>query len=164
MMLNEKGNTDGLSRILVVDRGVKMDKKGNPCHRMNFVYACDLMEIGRDVPVAYPFLLSSYSERNGKIYRNRDYYLPETSYDRLMRFVQKEGCENSKYAGVVEVQVREVCEKGTQKQLLNLTKNAISDGLLRKPEIPFYKGMHEKFLNDSKRELESRKKEDMPAV
>lgn len=138
-----------LSRILVVDRGVKEDKKGNPYHRMNFAYACDQMEIGKDAPVAYPYLHSVYTGKDGKIYRNRDYYFSDTLYHRLMRQVSSAGCENSKYTGIVEAQVQRICQNGTDKMVLNLARDALPKGLLRKPENPFDEKKHVRFVKAS---------------
>lgn len=141
-----------LSRILVVDRGVKEDKKGNLCHRMNFAYACDQMEIGKDVPVAHPYLHSLRTGKDGKVYRNRDYYLSDTLYRRLMRQVSSAGCENSKYTGIVEAQVQQKCQNGTNKMILNLAKDALPKGLLRKSEIPFDEKKHVRFVKASQAE------------
>lgn len=150
-----------MARILVKDLGVRTGKKdGVLMHRMQFSYACDQMESGLDAPMASSFLQTlSHNEKTGKTYTSRDYYLSETIYDRLMRHVSTEGCENSRWTGIVEVDVQKFGTDRGYRQILNFST-------AHRPEIPFDERRHNTFVKASQRiaEAQSRLPEALVSV
>lgn len=140
-----------MARILIKDLGTRTGKKdGGILHRMQFSYACDQMEIGVDAPMAHTFLQSvSHNPKTGKTYSSRDYYLSDASYDRLMKCVSTDGCENSRWTGIVEAEVKKLGTDRGYRQTLDLSAP------LRKPEIPFYESRHVAFVKASQRIAEA---------
>ena len=140
-----------MARILIKDLGTRTGKKdGGILHRMQFSYACDQMEIGADAPMVNTFLQTmSHNKKTGKIYTSKDYYLSDASYDRLMWHVSTEGCEVSRWTGIVEAEVKKVGSDRGYRQTLDLS------GPLRKPEIPFDEARHRAFVKASQRIAEA---------
>ena len=142
-----------MTRILIKDLGVRTGKKDEkPMHRMQFSYACDQMEIGADVPMAQTFLQSvSHNKKSGKTYTSKDYYLSDASYERLMESVSTEGCENSRWTGIVEAEVKKI---GTDRGY----RHTLQVSTAHRPEIPFDESRHAAFVKASQRiaEVESR--------
>lgn len=151
MRENEAGQKN-LTRILVKDLGVRTGKDGNPYHRMQFAYACDQMKIGEDVPIAHTYLQSiSHNKNNGKTYANRDYYLSDDVYQRLMQQMSTVGCEKGKWAGVVNAQVQKSETRSGYRMMLNLSDKAVRKRLLQTPDVPFEESKHNAFVKASQR-------------
>ena len=151
MRENEAGQKN-LTRILVKDLGVRTGKDGNPYHRMQFAYACDQMKIGEDVPIAHTYLQSiSHNKNNGKTYANRDYYLSDDVYQRLMQQMSTAGCEKGKWAGVVNAQVQKSETRSGYRMMLNLSDKAVRKRLLQTPDVPFEESKHNAFVKASQR-------------
>lgn len=138
-----------MARILIKDLGVRTGKDGKSSHRLHFSYACDQMEIGADAPMANTFLQSvSHSQKSGKTYTSKDYYLSDASYDRLMKCVSTEGCEDSRWTGIVEAEVKKVGNDKGYRQTLDFSTS-------HRPELPFDESKHNAFLKASQRAAEA---------
>ena len=138
-----------MARILIKDLGVRTGKDGKLSHRLHFSYACDQMEIGADMPMAHTFLQTvSYNQKTGKTYTSRDYYLSDVSYDRLMKCASTEGCESSRWTGIVEVDVQKFGTNKGYRHMLNFSA-------AHRPEIPFDESRHNAFVKASQRIAEA---------
>lgn len=138
-----------MARILIKDLGVRTGKNGKPAHRMQFSYACDQMEIGADAPMPTTFLQTvSHSQKSGKTYTSKDYYLSDASYDRLMKCVSTEGCEDSRWTGIVEAEVKKVGNDKGYRHMLQVST-------AHRPELPFDEARHIAFVKASQRAAEA---------
>lgn len=135
-----------MARILVKDLGVRMRRKidGVPMYRMQFSYACDQMEIGKDAPMAQTYLqIVSHNEKTGKTYSSRDYYFSKKMYNKLMLHVFTEGCEGSRWTGIVDAAVKKLGTDREYRQILDLSAP------LRKLDVPFDEARHNAFVKES---------------
>lgn len=161
-----KDNREKLTRLVYNNLGLVDGKNGQKYHRVDFAYACDLMEYGKDEGIANPYLISTKQKDSyGKPETRHSYYMSDEVYQRLRDHSNFHGTGETRWNGVVEA---EVVKDKSGKPRVNLTKKAVEDGLLLRPLEPFDKVRHDAFvkasLADVRKNREAMAAEQLPDV
>ena len=142
-----KDNRENLTRLVYSNLGLVDGKNGQKYHRVDFAYACDRMEYGKDEGIANPYLISTKQKDSyGKPETRHSYYMSDEVYQRLRDHSNFHGTGETRWNGVVEA---EVVKDKSGKPRVNLTKRAVEDGLLLRPLEPFDKVKHDAFVKAS---------------
>ena len=142
-----KDNRENLTRLVYSNLGLVDGKNGQKYHRVDFAYACDQMECGKDEGIANPYLISTKQKDSyGNMETRHSYYMSDEVYQRLRDHSNFHGTGETRWNGVVEA---EVVKDKSGKPRVNLTKKAVEDGLLLRPLEPFDKVKHDAFVKAS---------------
>lgn len=152
-----------LTRVVFKDMGQGTNKKGQRYHQIDFAYACDQKQVGKDSPMANPYLMSSRrKDASGNFSVTHSYYLSDDIYNRLMSYANRDGLDESKWTGVIAANVTYPTERnGRSRVSVDLTDDAKKKGNIVTPSEPFNEKKHDGFVKASMAEVHARRQKQM---
>ena len=133
------------TRLVFEDQG-SLEKDGDTFHRVAFAYACDRKTVGRDEPLANPYLVNRRDD-NGV---SHAVLLPDNMYNRLMAMANHEDTERSRWTGVIQADVIELKDGGLT---ADLTTDAMRNHRIMTPVKAFDETEHDLFIKKSLQEI-----------